>query len=286
MDAGRATGGVISGSNHGSIIAAVLPARRRLERARELVPGQAVRVAHPLARQRSVAEARSVPCTRRSARRTRARFRAVDPRLVHQPEDRVARAERDADPSLAHQPDADQAARVVARPRDDRARPESRGAPASTGDRSGDGPGRRDRRQPAREVGRRRVERRCPPVAATPGPSGSCPSRRPDRSARPAGQQRREERAHQMNAAGCARSRRDRACELADLRPGEPLEGARAGVLASAPAPPTASVISAHSALVLESIQIGDYRPRQHRRHLRGERLRRVERAEPAAARR
>ena len=51
---------------------------------------------------------------------------------------------------------------------------------------------------------------------------------------------------------------------------------------ASSSGPPTASAISAHAALVLESSQIGDDPTRQDRRDLRGKRLRRIQPGEHA----
>ena len=95
-----------------------------------------------------------------------------------------------------------------------------------------------------------------------------------------ADQQRRHERAHQVHAIGRG------------VAPGSVFENfricgpvkrsnARDPVCAlSGPAPPTAAVISRHSAPVLESIQIGDACARQHRCDLLGQRPRGIQRSE------
>ena len=95
-----------------------------------------------------------------------------------------------------------------------------------------------------------------------------------------AGEQRRHERAHQVNAAGRVVRGGIGLEELADLRPREPLERARAGVLAERTR--AADGVGDLAALGAGARIHPDRRflARQHRRHLPGERLRGIERAD------
>ena len=182
-DPGHGTGGVISGSNHGSISAPPLPGADVSSARENAVPGQAVAIAHALACQRAVAEHRDAHEVAGRATRTRARCRRIDARLAHDAEDRVAGAERDATrpsrtrprPTRLHGLSPDHTATLAA------------GSPcrelpvAATGARRCRR--RRDGRQPPRRSGAV-ASSASGHHAPTRDPSGSCPTRRRDRPGR------------------------------------------------------------------------------------------------------
>ena len=98
---------------------AAVSGRRAPERCRECRPVHPVVVAHTLPRQRSVLEHRH-PHIRAGRRRKHVTGAIVArARGRHDAEDRVARAERDGDNTFANEARADQAAWIVAGPRDD-----------------------------------------------------------------------------------------------------------------------------------------------------------------------
>ncbi len=200
-------------------------ARRRVtQRPRKAVPVETVRVADPLAGERAVLEAhqRHVVAGRRAEHVTRAR--RVDPLGPQQPEQRIARAEGDGDPPGGHEPHADEAARVVAAPGDHVGGRQAVALHPVARQPADHRPGRG-------ELGKLAVEPRRRGAYSDVRPSlgreihqvHARAVSRLGRRVRP-DEQRRQERAHQVNPVGRRIARRVLLVVLANLGSREPLE--------------------------------------------------------------
>ena len=198
----RSTVGVISGTNHGIISAPLLPGGVSARPPRTL-PVQSVLVAHPLARERAVGEAgeRHVAARRRPEDVTGAarigRGCASARRRCRSCRAKCRGPRRRSVPS----PISD--ARVVAGPRDDLRAGNPKRSPPVARQLARDRPRVADRRQPAFEIRRRRGERAPATIAARARSIRFMPERVTGLERRiAAAQQRRHERADQVNARG------------------------------------------------------------------------------------
>ena len=171
--------GVLSGSSHGSISHPSLPGVFSSSSG-DRVPVESVFHPHPLARERAVAKADQV---HEVAGRRSKHVRRLPGRFGGQREHRVARAERHGHDAIVDDAGADQARRVVARPRHDRRRRQRVALLPVRRQRSEYLPRRPNRRQSRGEIRRGRVERLLRPSLRRAGPSGSCRCRHPARSA-------------------------------------------------------------------------------------------------------